>query len=43
MVLCCSLTVRALSLFQIVQRGVLMVGSALSRKREKRGEKTRED
>ena len=43
MVLCCSLTVRALSLFQIVQRGVQMVGSALSRRREKRGEKTRED
>ena len=43
MVLCCSLTVRALNLFQIVQRGVQMVGSALSRRREKRGEKKRED
>ena len=45
MVLCCSLTMHALSLFQIEQRGVQMVGSELSRTREEaeRGERTRED
>ena len=43
MVLCCSSTVRAPSLFQIVQHGVQMVGSKLSPRLEKRGEKTRED
>ena len=43
MVLCRSLSVRAFSLFQLVQCGVQMVGSELNRSRGKRGEKTKED